>query len=104
MSVRLGLLDLFLELDLDTMVVMRKASSQSWGNPVERVMSVLNLGIQGVALARKEMDEEDYEKEFKTCNGMSAVRKVGENHEELVEVAPLAEGCAEADDMRQIDK
>ena len=44
------------------------------------------------------MDDEEYEKEFKSCNGMSAVRKVAEKHEEVVEVAPLAEGCAEADD------
>ena len=72
-SVRLGLLALFLELDLDTMVVMRTAPTQSWANPVERVMSVLNLGLQGVALARDVMDEE-YEQEFKKCNGMSAVR------------------------------
>jgi len=57
MSVRLGLLALFLELDLDTMVLMRTAPTQSWGNPVERVMPVLNLGLQGVALAKKEMAE-----------------------------------------------
>ncbi len=56
-SVRLGLLALFLELDLDTVVVMRTAPTQSWGNPEERVMSVLNLGLQGVALARDEMTE-----------------------------------------------
>jgi hypothetical protein len=56
-SVRLGLLALFLELNLDTMVVMRTAPTQSWGNPVERVMHVLNLGLQGVALARDEMTE-----------------------------------------------
>ena len=57
-SVRLGLLALFLELDLDTMVVMRMAPTQSWANPVERVMYVLNLGLQGVALSREVMDEE----------------------------------------------
>ena len=50
------------------------------------------------------MDDEEYEKEFKTCNGMSAVRKVAENHEEVAEDAPLAEGCAEADDTLHIDK
>ena len=104
MSVRLGLLALFLELDLDTMAVMRTALTQSWGNPVERVMSVLNLGLQGVALARKEMGDEEYEKEFKSCNGMSAVRKVAEKHEEVVEVALLAKGCAEADDALQTKK
>jgi hypothetical protein len=54
-SVRLGLLALFFELDLDTMVVLRIAPTQSWCNPVERVMSILNLGLQGVALDRHEM-------------------------------------------------
>jgi len=44
---------LFFKIDLDTVVVMRKAPTQRWGNSVERVMSVLNLGMQGVALARK---------------------------------------------------
>ena len=74
-SVRLGLLALFLELDLDMMVVMRTALTQSWANPVERGMSVLNLGLQGVALSREVMAEE-YEQEFKKCNVMSAVRNV----------------------------
>jgi hypothetical protein len=44
-SVRLGLLALFLELDLDTMVVMRMAPTHSLGNLVDMVMSVLNLGL-----------------------------------------------------------
>ncbi len=79
-SVRLGLLALFLELDLDTMVVMRTAPTQSWKNPVERVMSVLNLSLQGVALARQEMAEV-YENDFKKCKGMSSVRKVAEAHD-----------------------
>ena len=80
-SVRLGLLALFLELDLDTMVVMRTAPTQSWGNPVERVMSVLNLGLQGVALAREELENGVYEKDFKKCNGMSAVRSAAKAYE-----------------------
>ena len=78
------------------MVVMRTAPTQSWANPVERVMSVLNLGLQGVALAREVMDEE-YEHEFKKCNGMSAVRKVAEGYERAlaavrVDEPLLAEG------------
>ncbi len=60
-------------------------------------MSVLNLGLQGVAIAREEMIEEDYEKQVKRCYGMSVVRKVAETHEQLVEMA-VAEGCAEGDD------
>ena len=57
-SVRFGLLALFLELDLDTMVVMRTAPTQSWANPAERAMSILNLGLQGVALSREVMAKE----------------------------------------------
>ena len=90
--VRLGLMALFLELELDTMVVMRTAPTKNWGNPVERVMSVLNLGLQGVALARDEMIEDTYEKLFKKCNGMSAVRKVAEAYEQVVNIDPLAGG------------
>ncbi len=70
-SVRLGLLALFLDLDLDAMVVMRTAPTQIWAKPVERVMSTLNLGLQRVALARCEMEKE-YEDIFKQCKGMKA--------------------------------
>ncbi len=49
-------------------------------------MSVLNLGLQGVALARDVMDEE-YEQEFKKCNGISAVRKVAKGYEKTPTVA-----------------
>ena len=70
-----------MELDLDTtIVVMRTWPIQSWGNIVERVMSVLNLVLQGVALARQEMAE-DYEKNFKKFNGMSSVMKVAPAHD-----------------------
>ena len=87
-SVRCGLLALFLELDLDTMVVMRTAPTQSWANPVERIMSVLNLGLQGVALARDTMPDE-YEKDFKKCHGMTDVRNAANAYE--VELDPYAE-------------
>jgi hypothetical protein len=83
-SVRLGILALFLELDLDIVVVMRKSPTQRWANPIERVMSVLNLGLQGVALARQEMAEE-YENEFKKCNGMSAIRNTAQEYAHLAE-------------------
>jgi hypothetical protein len=98
-SVRLGLLALFLDLDLDTMVVMRTAPTQSWANPVERVMSVLNLGLQGVALARCEM-EKDYEDIFKKCNGMKAVRNAADEYEKaLGEQPPSLIASAEEVDM-----
>jgi len=37
-SARLGMLALFWELYLDTMVIMRMAPTQNWVNPVERVV------------------------------------------------------------------
>ena len=33
-------------------------SNFSWRNPVERIMSIVNLGLQSVGLARQEMGEE----------------------------------------------
>ena len=63
-----------LELVLDMLVPLRTAPGQSSVNPVERVMSVLNLAIQGLALAREEC-EADTEAALKTANGIKAVRQ-----------------------------
>ena len=46
MSVKLTLICLFLKLDLDYLCAGRTAPYHSWRNPVERVMSILNLGLQ----------------------------------------------------------
>ena len=55
---------------------------------MERVISLLNLGLQGVALAREEMFE-IYEKGFKKCNNMNGVRKAATAYEtNNVELAP----------------
>ena len=44
-SVQLSLIALFLNLNLDLLVVGRTAPHHSWRNPVERIMSVINLGL-----------------------------------------------------------
>lgn len=44
---------LFKELDLDLYVAARCAPGQSWINPAERVMSILNIGLQNCALSRE---------------------------------------------------
>ena len=62
----------------DLLVVGRTAPQQSWVNPAERIMSVLNLALQNCALARDGMDEE-FEKHFKKCNSsMAGVRTLCE--------------------------
>ena len=45
---------------------------QSWLNIAERTMSTLNLGLQNVALARKEMPEE-YEKLIANKSTLGAI-------------------------------
>ena len=80
---------LFLELDLDIMVVMRTAPTQSRGNLVERVMSVLNLGLQGVALTREVSSDDEMEKDIKKCSGMSGIRKAAEAYGRDVVCSPV---------------
>ena len=57
-STRLSLIALFLNLNLDLLCAARTAPNQSWRNPVERIMSVVNLGLQSVGLMRKEMNSD----------------------------------------------
>jgi hypothetical protein len=74
LSVQTALLAMFLLGGMDTMVVLRTAPQQSWTNPAERIMSILNLGLQGCSLARTAMDEK-FEVTMRKCNGMSAIRR-----------------------------
>ena len=57
-SVQISLLCIFIERNLDMLIAVRTCPYQSWQNIAERVMSTLNLGLQNVALCRKEMPEE----------------------------------------------
>lgn len=51
-SVKVSLISLFKACDLDLLVAARCAPGHSWTNPVERVMSLLNLALQNVAMER----------------------------------------------------
>ena len=84
MSVKLSLICLFLKLNLDYLCAGRTAPYHSWRNPVERVMAVLNLGLQCVGLARARMGEE-FEREVAKCNSVSEVRKGLESQKEAVQ-------------------
>jgi len=57
-SVQIALICLFLSGNFDLLVAVRTAPNHSWTNPAERVMSTLNLGLQGVALKRDQMSSE----------------------------------------------
>jgi hypothetical protein len=59
--------------DLDYLCVVRTAPHNSWHNYVERVMSGLNLGLQGVALCRDLMADK-FEHLVGKASGMDAIR------------------------------
>ena len=48
-SVKCSLIAVFKELDLDMLIAARCAPGQSWTNPAERMMSILNIGLQNCA-------------------------------------------------------
>ena len=58
MSVQVALLCLFLRVNCDILIAVSTCPYQSWTNPAERVMSVINLALQNTSLQRKEMSSE----------------------------------------------
>ncbi|EXX54038.1 hypothetical protein RirG_238310 [Rhizophagus irregularis DAOM 197198w] len=57
-SVQIALISLFLSRDYDMLIAVRTAPHYSWTNLAERIMSILNLGLQNVAIKRNTMNEE----------------------------------------------
>ena len=74
-SVKLTLITVFRMLDLDYLCASRTAPHHSFRNPAERVMSVLNLGMQSVGLARRELEEEA-ETAIQKYTSMSQIREL----------------------------
>lgn len=85
-SVQLSLIALFLALDLDFICAVRTAPSHSWSNPVERIMSILNLGLQCVGLMREKGDDE-FEKVAAKCNSLSTLREAAKKDPAFQEAA-----------------
>lgn len=83
-SVKLSLILLFKALDLDLLVAGRTAPGNSWANPAERIMTLLNLAYQNCALYRDEMTSH-LEQVVKSCNTMSDLRSKAERVPDLKE-------------------
>lgn len=73
-SVQISLVALSRSLNLDYLCACRTAPCQSWKNPVERLMSTVNMGMQCVDLMRKE-GSEVYEAQVGQCNSLADMRK-----------------------------
>jgi len=83
-SVKCSLICVFKELNLDMLIAARCAPGHSWTNPAERVMSLLNIGLQNCALERVAGDD-TLEKALKAASSMDAIRKLGVGNELFVD-------------------
>lgn len=83
-AVKLSLIVLFKRLGLEFLVACRTAPGNSWANPAERIMSLLNIAFQNTALARDEGNAE-FEQNIRGCNSMSEIRKKAEKVDGLKE-------------------
>ena len=77
------LVALFKICDLDILNVGRCAPYQSFINPAERVMSILNIGLQGLALERDHGGV--FEKTLTSCQSMKSIRNKADQHQGLKE-------------------
>jgi hypothetical protein len=73
---------LFLAGDFDMLIAVRTAPHHSWCNPAERIMSVINYGLQGVAIEREIMADE-LEDEFETLKTLEDIREGSKNNPNL---------------------
>ena len=70
------------EFSLDMLITVRCAPGQSYINPAERVMSILNYGLQNVSIERTRMDTEAI---LKPCNSSNQIREKAKEHPFLIE-------------------
>jgi hypothetical protein len=81
-SVKCSLIAIFKLLNLNKLIAARCAPGQSWINPAERVMSLLNIALQNCALERPACSDV-VEKLIARCNGMQAVREAAASNETM---------------------
>src|ERR1044072_3657064 len=82
LRVQLSLIALFVTLDLDLLVAVCTPPGNSWKNPVECIMSILNLGMQSIGLMCSEMSN-NLENLMKKCNTMKEIRTCSKNEPQL---------------------
>ncbi len=82
LRVQLSLIAIFKALDLDYLVAVRTPPGHSWKNPVERIMSIFNLGMQSIGLMRVKMSEE-CENIINTCNNIEDIREKAKESSQL---------------------
>ena len=89
LTTKIALISLFLRCDLDFLAAVRTAPYQPWKNPVERIMLILNLALQGVGLMRKEMPPK-FEAVISSCKSVKDIRSACFNHPGLKEAIVMS--------------
>ncbi|POG76402.1 hypothetical protein GLOIN_2v1769008 [Rhizophagus irregularis DAOM 181602=DAOM 197198] len=79
-SVQISLLCLFLRGNFDILIALRTAPYHSWANPAERIMSIINLGLQGVAIMRDEMSSH-LEEIFEKADTLEQIREAAKKNQ-----------------------
>ena len=82
-SVQLSLICLFLRHNYDMVLAVRTPPYGSWKDPAERIMSILNIGLQSVGLMRDESPHRDIEAGLKKCNSMKEIRSFAEKEPDV---------------------
>jgi hypothetical protein len=68
--------------DFDMLIAVRTAPHHSWCNPAERIMSVINYGLQGIAIEKDKMTKE-LEDEFETLKTLEDIREKSKDNSNL---------------------
>lgn len=82
-SAKLSLIALFLERDLDYLCAVRTPPHLSWKNPLEQIMSILNIALQSVGLMRGATHS--FEEKLRNSNNLSAIQDLGHKNPGLRE-------------------
>lgn len=82
LSIQISYICLFLQLDLDMLSAVRTPPYHSWKNPVERIMSIINIALQSVGLMRQSMPQ-NLENLMKANNSMKSIREAAKDNPQL---------------------
>ena len=84
LTTKIALICLFLHRNLDYLAAVRTAPYQSWRNPVERIMAILNLALQRVGLMREKMPP-NFEAAISSCKSDKDIRNACKTYPGLKE-------------------
>ena len=68
-SVQIALISLFFKRNLDFLCAVQTPLHNSWKNPVERIMSIINIALQSVDIMR--VCTESFENKLKGCKNLT---------------------------------